>query len=182
MKPRFLLKIDLNGILNCNTFSAVTSRINENVKNVLFHWNAALKKYFNNKYLSNKCVLVNLICSFRDFSSGKAGATKLGLVLLPGTDVGSSRLKSNSWKWNKTKMKWTRPIDIESLQNRLLQVCYILRCLWCYGNYIDIKSLQNRLLKVCYVPATSASLNRLIFFTAAINSTNEANKAGSMRR
>jgi hypothetical protein len=29
---------------------------------------------------------------------------------------------------------------------------------------IDIESLQNRLLKVCYVPATSDSLNRLLFF------------------
>jgi len=29
---------------------------------------------------------------------------------------------------------------------------------------IDIESLQNRLLKVCYVPATSASLPRLSFF------------------
>ncbi len=29
---------------------------------------------------------------------------------------------------------------------------------------IDIESLQNRLLKVCYVPATSAGLNRLLFF------------------
>jgi hypothetical protein len=29
---------------------------------------------------------------------------------------------------------------------------------------IDIKSLQNRLLKVCYVPATSAGLSRLSFF------------------
>jgi hypothetical protein len=45
---------------------------------------------------------------------------------------------------------------------------------------IDIKSLQNKLLKVCYVPATSASLIRLLFFTAAINSTNEANKEGCM--
>ncbi len=44
---------------------------------------------------------------------------------------------------------------------------------------IDIESLQNRLLKVCYVPATSASLNRLLF-AVAINSTNEANKAGGM--
>jgi hypothetical protein len=32
---------------------------------------------------------------------------------------------------------------------------------WCYD--IDIESLQNRLLKVCYVPATSASLNGLLF-------------------
>jgi hypothetical protein len=30
---------------------------------------------------------------------------------------------------------------------------------------IDIKSHQNRLLKVCYVPASSASLNRLLFFS-----------------
>ena len=29
---------------------------------------------------------------------------------------------------------------------------------------IDIESLQNRLLKVCYVPANSAGLNRLLFF------------------
>jgi hypothetical protein len=28
---------------------------------------------------------------------------------------------------------------------------------------IDIESLQNRLLKVCYVPATSTSLSRLFF-------------------
>jgi hypothetical protein len=40
------------------------------------------------------------------------------------------------------------------------------------------------LLKVCYVPATSAGLPRLLFssfFDAAINSTNEANKAGGTR-
>jgi hypothetical protein len=29
---------------------------------------------------------------------------------------------------------------------------------------IDIESLKNRLLKVCYVPATSASLPRVSFF------------------
>ncbi len=45
---------------------------------------------------------------------------------------------------------------------------------------IDIESLQNRLLKVCYMPATSTGLSRLLFLSA-INSTNEANKAGSMR-
>jgi hypothetical protein len=49
---------------------------------------------------------------------------------------------------------------------------------------IDIESIQNRLLEVCYVPATRASLPRLLFFSffvaATINSTNEANKAGSM--
>jgi hypothetical protein len=51
---------------------------------------------------------------------------------------------------------------------------------------IDIKSLQNRLLKVCYVPATSASLLRVSFFfsffvAAAIKSTNKANKEGGTR-
>jgi hypothetical protein len=35
--------------------------------------------------------------------------------------------------------------------------------------HIDIESLQNRLLKVCYVPATSAGLSRLLF-VVAINS------------
>ncbi len=58
-----------------------------------------------------------------------------------------------------------------------------------WGQAIDIKSLQNRLLKVCYVPATSAGLPRVSFFfsflffvAAAINSTNEANKAGGVHR
>jgi len=44
------------------------------------------------------------------------------------------------------------------------------------------------LLKVCYVPATSPGLPSVSFFfsflffvAAAFNSTNEANKAGSMR-
>jgi hypothetical protein len=50
---------------------------------------------------------------------------------------------------------------------------------------IDIDSLQNRLLKVCYVPATSASLPRVSFFfsflflllpplTALMNQTRQA--------
>ena len=49
-------------------------------------------------------------------------------------------------------------------------------------NTIDIKR-KNRLLKVCYVPATSATfLAFFSFFLAlAINSTNEANKAGGTR-
>jgi hypothetical protein len=38
MKPRFLLQIDLSGTINCNTFSVVPSIINENAKNVLFHF------------------------------------------------------------------------------------------------------------------------------------------------
>jgi hypothetical protein len=44
--------------------------------------------------------------------------------------------------------------------------------------HIDIESLQNRLLNVCYVPATSAGLPRVSFFfsflflfAVAINST-----------
>ncbi len=52
----------------------------------------------------------------------------------------------------------------------------------CCIEIIDIESLQNRLLKVCYVRATSAGLPRVSFFSffvaATINSTNEANKAG----
>ncbi len=48
---------------------------------------------------------------------------------------------------------------------------------------IDIESLRNRLLKIGYVPATIAGLARVTFFfsffvAVAINSTNEANKAG----
>ncbi len=33
----------------------------------------------------------------------------------------------------------------------------------CCAEHIDIKSFPNRLLKVCYVPATSASLPRVLF-------------------
>ena len=33
-----------------------------------------------------------------------------------------------------------------------------------YHSIIDIESLQNKLLKVCYVPATSSSLPRVSFF------------------
>ncbi len=40
---------------------------------------------------------------------------------------------------------------------------------------------KKRLLKVCYVPATSTGLPRLLFSAAAINSTNETNKAGGTR-
>jgi hypothetical protein len=42
----------------------------------------------------------------------------------------------------------------------------------------------NRALKVCYVPATSAVLIAFFssFFAAAIDSTNEANKAAGMYR
>jgi hypothetical protein len=45
------------------------------------------------------------------------------------------------------------------------------------------KSL-NRLLKVCYVAATSEVLKAFFssFFVAAINITNEANKAAGIRR
>ncbi len=40
---------------------------------------------------------------------------------------------------------------------------------------IDIEWCKNRLLKFCYVPATSTAHNRLLFFAAAVNSTNEEN-------
>jgi hypothetical protein len=53
-----------------------------------------------------------------------------------------------------------------------------LACLLCFVP-IYIESLQNRFLKVCYVPTTNASFPRLLF-AAAINNTNEANKAGSV--
>ena len=52
-----------------------------------------------------------------------------------------------------------------------------------WGGPMDIESLQNRLLKVSYVPATSASFPMVSFFfsflffvAAATDSTNEANK------
>ncbi len=47
---------------------------------------------------------------------------------------------------------------------------------------IDIER-NNRLLKVCYVPATSTTFLAffLSFLAVAINSTNEANKAGGTR-
>jgi hypothetical protein len=43
---------------------------------------------------------------------------------------------------------------------------------------IDI-SLPDRLLKVCYVPTTKTGLPKA-FFAAAINSTNDTNKADGM--
>jgi hypothetical protein len=49
-----------------------------------------------------------------------------------------------------------------------------------WRNIIDIKR-KYRLLKVCYVPATSTTF-LAFFLVVAINRTNEANKAGSMRR
>jgi hypothetical protein len=69
-------------------------------------------------------------------------------------------------------------IDIKL--NRLLIGLYCLP--WLQEKVVSIALIskdKNRLLKVCYVPATSASLPRLLFY-AAINSTNETNKAGSM--
>ncbi len=57
----------------------------------------------------------------------------------------------------------------------LLEICgYFIK----YKTQIS-KERKNRLLKVCYVPATSTTF--LNFFLAvAINSTDEANKAGGM--
>jgi hypothetical protein len=53
--------------------------------------------------------------------------------------------------------------------------------------YIDIESLQNRLLQVCYVPATSSDPPMVSFFFSflflllqpfTVLMSNEANKAG----
>jgi hypothetical protein len=59
----------------------------------------------------------------------------------------------------------------------------LLNKIWLFFKFsqtIDIERLQNRLLKVCYVPATSAQSFKASFSVVAINSTNEANKAGGM--
>jgi hypothetical protein len=55
-------------------------------------------------------------------------------------------------------------------------LCLLLTITHRYRKYL------NRLLKVCYVPVTSEVLIAFFssFFAAAINSTNEANKAASM--
>jgi len=42
---------------------------------------------------------------------------------------------------------------------------------------IDIESLQNRLLKVCYVPATSAGLPRLFLLGPLMKQTRQAVRA-----
>ncbi len=64
----------------------------------------------------------------------------------------------------------------------LFSFSFILSCLADESvQIIDIESLQNRLLKVCFVPATRAGLPRVSFFfffvAVVIYSTNEANKA-----
>ncbi len=62
--------------------------------------------------------------------------------------------------------------------HRVHSLC-ILWSLLLSGFVIDIKS-KNRLLKVCYVPATRTTFLAffLYFLAVAINSSNEANKAG----
>jgi hypothetical protein len=68
----------------------------------------------------------------------------------------------------------------ENPENLLCSKVFITFRLSLSEYYIDIKSLQNRLLMVCYVPAISIGLNRLLLFlfAAAVKKTNEANKAG----
>ncbi len=49
---------------------------------------------------------------------------------------------------------------------KLQRLVILVDCCYTHTFYhavIDIKSLQNRLLKVCYVPTTSANLSRLPF-------------------
>jgi hypothetical protein len=48
------------------------------------------------------------------------------------------------------------------ITKKVNKYCF-LNVLWQQVETIDIKSLQNRSLKVCYVPATSASLPKLLF-------------------
>jgi hypothetical protein len=48
MKPRFLLKIGLRGIINCNTFSVVPSIINENAKKRAIPLNSPFLKFSKN--------------------------------------------------------------------------------------------------------------------------------------
>ncbi len=80
--------------------------------------------------------------------------------------------------------KYTRSLDLTSPQEKKHSKPIKLFFGGLFTTYIhsekkiDIESLQNRLLKDCNVPATSASLPRLLFLAAAINSTNEANKPG----
>ncbi len=70
------------------------------------------------------------------------------------------------------------------LRSTFLQPCINLTL--AFENAIEsnhrYRKYLNRLLQVCYVPATSAVLITFFscFFAAAINSTNEANKAASM--
>jgi len=55
MKPKFLLQIDLGGIINFNTFSVVPSIINENAKNALFYFKNVDLSIFNqrNRFQNN---------------------------------------------------------------------------------------------------------------------------------
>jgi hypothetical protein len=57
---------------------------------------------------------------------------------------------------------WTLPARLRHRIQKLK--CLIIHVLCDVA--IDIEGLQNRLLKVCYVPATSASLPRLSFFSS----------------
>ncbi len=74
--------------------------------------------------------------------------------------------------------RWCNRLKLNAYVNYPLRlVCDVI---------IDIESLQNRLLKVCYVPTTSASLNRRLFFlylfllrplTVLMNQTRQAVRA-----
>jgi hypothetical protein len=70
---------------------------------------------------------------------------------------------------------------IDTLENPFL-VDKLVNPFFLLTQIIDMESLQKRLLKVSYVPKmSSAGLYKLLFLLAAINSTNEASKAGGMR-
>ncbi len=62
------------------------------------------------------------------------------------------------------RLLWRRTGEKPRSGERSPWVSFINTCsLWLWLYLIDIESLQNRLLKVCYVPATSASLPRVSF-------------------
>ncbi len=92
-----------------------------------------------------------------------------------------TQLSKLLWSFSNTYSQWTKLLNYNKL-SKLIAIKIPKHSLLNYEFsmlIIDIDSLQNRLLKVCYVPATSASL--LLFFfsffvAAAIGSTNEANK------
>jgi hypothetical protein len=70
--------------------------------------------------------------------------------------------------------------EIQQVSKKLMSGLYCIRAMLLDQRY---RKYLNRLLKVCYVPTTSAVLIAFFssFFAAAINSTNEANKAAGMR-
>jgi len=68
----------------------------------------------------------------------------------------------DGWKENLAPNSWTFSIFVVNAETKqdVRWVCWTSKL----DLSIDMESLQNRLLKVCYVPATSAGLPRVSFF------------------